>query len=283
MEKKVLNEMFDNLLHIGNKSNYWNPKAKDYIYASVNWIHVINLVKTAEKLAKVKADLEEATKAWKKVLIVATKLQVKDAFVKLAIDTGSSYVSEKWVPGLLTNFKTIKKRIATYLKLLEDSNSWALDVLTKKEKAVKMLELEKLDKSYRWLKELKGLPDIVFVVDGVFETQALKEAKTLGITSYEIINTNWDIDMASDFIVANTNSTKSMDYLAAQFTSSIVKWVRKENSQVIKKMWESDNTPKVTTFTKKVELKTEEKVETPKAKAPKKEKVEVVANEQTEA
>lgn len=269
MEKKVLNEMFENLLHIGNKANYWNPKVREYIYASANGIHVINLVKTLEKLEKVKKDLEEATKAGKKVLIVATKLQVKDAFVKLAIDTGSSYVSEKWVPGLLTNFKTIRRRISTYMKLLEDANSGALDVLTKKEKAVKLLELEKLDKSYKWLKDLKGLPDIVFVVDGIFETQALKEAKRLGITSYEIINTNGDIDMADDFIVANTNSTKAMDYLAAQFTSSIVKWVKRENVSVVKKVEER----KISWDKKfKAPAKTEKKVETqeeaPAKKAP---------------
>jgi len=149
MEKKTLSEMFEANMHIGNKSNYRNPKVKEYRYGASNGVHVINLVKTAEKIETLKAALTAATKEGKKVLIVATKLQVKDAFVKLAIDTGSFYVSEKWVPGLLTNFKTIKKRIATYIKLSEDLGSGALDVLTKKEKAVKMLELEKLDKSFK--------------------------------------------------------------------------------------------------------------------------------------
>ncbi|MCP4524244.1 MAG: 30S ribosomal protein S2, partial [Candidatus Gracilibacteria bacterium] len=137
MSKKILNSMFENLLHIGNKSNYWNPKMKDYIYGSVNGIHVINLVKTAKKIEEVKAELQALHSEGKKVLFVATRLQARDPFAKLAEETGHFYVTEKWVPGLLTNFKTIKKRIATYLQLLKDSEAGTFDVLTKKEKAAK--------------------------------------------------------------------------------------------------------------------------------------------------
>jgi small subunit ribosomal protein S2 len=122
---------------------------REFIYGSVNGIHVINLVKTSEKLAEVKARLTELATSGKKILFVSTKLQSRDAFAKLAEDTGHYYVSEKWVPGLLTNFKTIRKRIMTYQTLLKDSETGALDVLTKKEKATKMLELEKLDKAFK--------------------------------------------------------------------------------------------------------------------------------------
>jgi small subunit ribosomal protein S2 len=145
MDKKILNTMFENLLHIGNKTNYWSPRMKNYIYGSVNGIHVINLTETAKKLEEVK----ELHATGKKILFVATKLQSRDAFVELAKETGHYYVSEKWVPGLLTNFKTIKRRISTYLKLLKDSESGAMDVLTKKEVANKMLELEKLDRAFK--------------------------------------------------------------------------------------------------------------------------------------
>jgi small subunit ribosomal protein S2 len=120
MEKKQLAEMFDNLLHIGNKTNYWNPRMKSYIYGSTNGVHIINLVKTVEQIASVNTQIQKLTSEGKKILFVATKLQARDAFVKLAEDAGHFYVTEKWVPGLLTNFKTIKKRIATYLKLLKD-------------------------------------------------------------------------------------------------------------------------------------------------------------------
>lgn len=148
MEKTTLNSMFDNLLHIGNKTNFWNSKMRPFIYGSVNGIHVINLVKTADKLEEVKAELKELSASGKKVLFVATKIQSRDAFRKLAEETGHYYVVEKWVPGLLTNFKTIRKRINTYLQLATEAANGSFDVLTKKEKATRLLELAKLEKAY---------------------------------------------------------------------------------------------------------------------------------------
>jgi small subunit ribosomal protein S2 len=120
MDKKVINSMFENLLHIGNKSNYWNPKMKNYIYGAVNGIHVLDLTKTYTKLEEVKKQLNTLASEGKKILFVATKIQARDTFSKLAKDTGHYYVTEKWVPGLLTNFKTIKRRISTYLNLSRD-------------------------------------------------------------------------------------------------------------------------------------------------------------------
>ena len=122
---------------------------KNYIYGSVNGIHVINLIKTEKRLEEVKAKLKAMATEGKKILFVATKLQARDSFQRLAEETGHFYVCEKWVPGLLTNFKTFKRRINTYLKLLKDSESGDLDMLTKKEKAAKLLELEKLDRAFK--------------------------------------------------------------------------------------------------------------------------------------
>lgn len=220
MEKEILNSMFDNLLHIGNKTNYWNPRMKSYIYGSVNGVHIINLVKTAEKLEEVKARLAEVSKQGKKVLFVATKLQARDAFIQLAEDTGHFYVAEKWVPGLLTNFKTIKKRIGTYLKLVKDFETSDLEGLTKKEIAGKKVELEKLHAAYRGLKEMKKAPDLIFVVDGIYEAQAIKEANSLKIEVISISNTNGDDLVVSNLIPANTNSVKSIAFLATELKKS---------------------------------------------------------------
>lgn len=235
MEKNTLNLMFDNLLHIGNKTNFWNAKMRPYIYGSVNGIHVINLVKTGEKLEEVKAELKDLAASGKKVLFVATKIQSRDAFRKLAEETGHFYVVEKWVPGLLTNFKTIRKRINTYLQLLQESQNGGFDVLTKKEKASKMLELEKLDKAYAGLKEMKKIPDVIFASDWIYETQALREAEILDITSYAIFNTNGNIDLVSNLIPANTNSPKSFDYIAAELKSAFaaVKGAQKATVQKV--------------------------------------------------
>jgi len=253
MDKKVLNSMFENLLHIWNKTNYWSPKMKDYIYGSVNWVHVINLIKTEVKLNEVKAKLKELATEGKKILFVATKLQARDAFTALAEETGHFYVSEKWVPGLLTNFKTIKRRISTYLKLIRDNETGALDVLTKKEKAAKLLELEKLDRAFRWLKEMKKVPEIVFAVDGIYEKQAVKEANTLNLRVFSIFNTNWDDTIVENLIPSNTNSVKSLEFLAASLKESLawIKVVRKtsnikritDKKPVIKKMESEKKSP----------------------------------------
>ena len=228
MDKKVLNSMFENLLHIGNKTNYWSPKMKSYIYGSVNWIHVFNLVKSANELESLKTQLKELATEGKKILFVATKLQARDAFADLAIETGHYYVTEKWVPGLLTNFKTIKRRISTYIKLSNDSTSWAFDVLTKKEAAAKLLELEKLDRAFKWLKEMKKIPDVIFAVDGTFEGQALKEAQTLNLPAFAILNTNGNPDLVEWFVPANTNSVKSIEFVANEL-KSVLAWIKVVN------------------------------------------------------
>lgn len=272
MTKKLVNEMLGNLLHIGNKSNYWNPKMKRFIYGTVNGIHVINLTKTATKIDEVKAELKELHASGKKILFVATKLQSRDAFVSLANETGHFYVSEKWVPGLLTNFKTIKRRIATYIKLLKDSETGAFDKLTKKEAAAKMLELEKLDKAFKWLKEMKRVPDVLFVVDGIYEQQAVKEAKSLKMKSFAILNTNGDDTMVDNLIPANTNSVKSTEFIANAIKAELA-WVtvKAQTTGRIQKMApkkvSGESKPVVTKKApvKKVE-KTEETVKTEETK-----------------
>lgn len=226
MEKTILNSMFDNLLHIGNKANYWNPKMKSYIYGTVNGIHVINLTITAAKIEEVKAELKELHMSGKKILFVATKLQARDAIAKLASESGHFYVSEKWVPGLLTNFKTIKRRIATYMQLDKDLKGGAFDNLSKKEKASKMLELDKLNKAYAWVKDMKKIPDAVFVIDGIFEEQAISEANSLKILAYAVLNTNGDDTVLKNCIPANTNSVKSIDYIAIALKDALSGKVR---------------------------------------------------------
>lgn len=225
----MLTEMFDNLLHIGNKTNYWNPQMKSYIHGSSNGVHIIDLTQTITQLDDVVKTLAQYKADGKKILFVSTKLQARDAFSKLAIDSGNFYVSEKWVPGLLTNFKTIKRRIATYIQLLRDSQGTGFDMLTKKERAGKMLELEKLDKAFKWVKEMKKTPDVIFVVDSIFEGQAVKEAKSLGLPCFAISNTNGNPYDVTGAIPANTNSVKSLDYLAAAI------WEGMKKAPVIKK------------------------------------------------
>jgi len=249
---------------------------KNYIYGSVNGIHVFNLIKTATELEKAKNAVKKAVSEGKKILFVATKLQARDAFSKLAIETWNFYVTEKWVPGLLTNFKTIRKRISTYLKLLKDSENGSLDILTKKEKSTKLLELEKLDKAFKWLKEMKKIPDIIFVIDGAFEIQALKEANSLKLPSLAVLNTNGDPDRVEAFIPANTNSVKSIDFIASELKSCL-SGIKVVSKSVPRKL--TDKKPAIKPIAtkwvpaEKVETKKTATVKTEEKKAPAKKPV----------
>lgn len=255
----MLTEMFDNLLHIGNKTNYWNPQMKGFIHGSSNGVHIIDLTKTIHQLNAVISDLQDLNANGKKVLFVATKLQARDAFSKLADETGNFYVCEKWVPGLLTNFKTIKRRISTYLKLMRDSEGAGFDMLTKKEKAAKMLELEKLDKAFKGLKLMKKTPDALFVVDGEFESQAVKEAKSLGIPCYTISNTNGNPYTVKEAIPANTNSVKSLDYLASALKEGFKAPAKKATAKTPDTKKDAEQATKKTAAKKAPAKKTEEK------------------------
>lgn len=221
MNKTTLSAMFDNLLHIGNKTTYWNPKMRSSIHGSSNGVHVINLIETTKKLEAAKKIILDHTTEGKSILFVATKLQGRDSFAKLAEETGHHFVTEKWVPGLLTNFKTIKKRIGTYMSLLKDSTNGGFDMLTKKEKAAKMLELEKLDRAFRGLKTMRSLPDMVFIVDGAYEDQVGREATKLGIEVIAMLNTNGDPDLCTHYIPVNTNAVNSLDYIAKELKDSV--------------------------------------------------------------
>lgn len=237
MEKIVLSEMFENLVHIGNRKNYWNPKMKSYIYASINGVHIINLIETLKQIQKAKAEIGEYVKQGKKILFVGTKIQSRDLFKSIAEKTGNFYVCKKWIPGLLTNFKTIKKRIQYYLELERSIEEGKFEWLSKKEKNAKIKEYKKLQSAFEWLKTIQKLPDIVFVSDGVYEKQCLLEAKKLSIRSYAIMNTNGDIDIADVVIPANTNFIRSYECIISQLEEVLIKNIsqthKKESIHII--------------------------------------------------
>lgn len=217
----LIQSMLENAVHIGHKREYWSPKMRNYIYGVQNGVHVFDLYKTAEKLAEVKALLEDLTSKGKSILIVGTKVQTKDLVEALATATGQFYVNTKWVPGLLTNFSTIKKRIAYFNELEGSLTNGMLDGLTKKEVSVKMKELEKLKAAYAGVKDMKRTPDVVLVVDGHYEDLALTEAHTMGVTTIALLGSTGDIDKTDYFVPCNVNSIKALAYMLGEIKTSI--------------------------------------------------------------
>jgi small subunit ribosomal protein S2 len=217
----LVKSMLENAVHIGHKREYWSPKMRDYIYGIQNGIHVFDLYKTAEKLAEVKALIEDLSSRGKTLLFVGTKVQTKDLVEALATATGHFYVSSKWVPGLLTNFATIKKRIGYYNELETSLANGMLEGLTKKEKSVKMKELEKLKMAYIGVKDMKRAPDVVIVIDGHYEDLALTEAQTMGVTTIALLGSTGDIDKTDYFVPCNVNSIKALAFMLGEIKSSI--------------------------------------------------------------
>ncbi len=217
----LIKSMLDNSVHIGHRREFWSPKMRDYIFGIQNGIHVFDLYKTAEKLEEAKAILEDYTSRGKSVLFVGTKIQSKDLVATLAESTGHYYVNSKWVPGLLTNFTTIKKRIASYNELESDAEKGMLDNLTKKEKAMKLKELDKLKTAYQGVKDMRRTPDLIVVVDGFYEELTLTEAKTLKIPTIALLGSTGDIDKATYFVPCNVNSIRSLAFMLGELKGAI--------------------------------------------------------------
>lgn len=217
----LIQSMLDNAVHIGHKREYWSPKMRDYIYGIQNGVHVFDLYKTATKLEEVKAILEDLSSKGKSILFVGTKVQSRDLVEAIATTTGQFYVNSKWVPGLLTNFVTIKKRIAYYNELEQSLANGMLEGLTKKEKAVKLTELDKLKAAYIGVKDMKRTPDLVVVVDGHYEDLALAESAVSGVTSIALLGSTGDIDKATYFVPCNVNSIKAIAWMLGELKGAI--------------------------------------------------------------
>lgn len=217
----LVKSMLENAVHIGHKREFWSPKMRDYLFGIQNGVHVFDLYKTAEKLEEAKKVVEDYTSRGKTVLFVGTKIQTKDLIEALATATGHFYVNSKWVPGLLTNFSTIKKRIGYYAELERDLANGMFDSLTKKEKAVKLKELEKLRVAYAGVKEMRRTPDLLVVVDGHYEDLALTEAKVLGIPTVSLLGSTGDIDKTDYFVPCNVNSIKSLAFVLGEMKGSV--------------------------------------------------------------
>lgn len=276
MSNDLMKGMLDNAVHIGHKREFWSPKMRDYIYGIQNGIHVFDLYKTAAKLEEVKALVKDFSSKGKEIVIVGTKIQASNLVKELAIETNNHYINNTWVPGFLTNFFTIKKRIATYNKLKKDSQTGEFDVLTKKEKAEQLKLLEKLEASYEWVKDLRKVPDMILVVDGHFESLVLKEAAKMGIPAYAILGTTWDIDSCTNFIPANVNSIRSIKFILDELKPSL------EKAKVVRDNNRIDRVESREESKRKFDGKKPQKKDF-KPRAPKTETTEEVKTEETNA
>ena len=209
-------------VHFGHQTRRWNPKMAEYIFAERNGIYIIDLQKTVKKVEDAYQAIANIVKDGGEVLFVGTKKQAQDSIKEEAERCGMYYVNERWLGGMLTNFETIKtriKKLAEIDALIEDGT---MDVLPKKEVAKLMKEKEKLDKNIGGIKEMKKIPDVMFIVDPRKEKIAVQEAHSLNIPIVAIVDTNCDPEEVDYVIPGNDDAIRAVKLIAGRMADAVI-------------------------------------------------------------
>lgn len=218
-------------VHFGHQTRRWNPKMAEYIFTERNGIYIIDLQKTVKKLDEAYNFIKKITEEGKSVLFVGTKKQAQESVKSEAIKSGSYFVNARWLGGMLTNFSTIRKRVArlNQLKAMEEDGTFAL--LPKKEVVKLRLEIEKLEKFLGGVKDMKELPGALFVVDPKKERIAIAEARKLDIPVVAIVDTNCDPDAADYVIPGNDDAIRAVKLICSAMSQAIIEGKEGEISE----------------------------------------------------
>ena len=208
-------------VHFGHQTKRWNPKMKEYIFTSRDDIYIIDLQKTVEKLEEAYAELFKATQNGGKVLFVGTKKQAQEASIEEANRCKGYYVTERWLGGTLTNFKTIKERINRLSEIEEMEKNGTLELLPKKEVSKIRKEYDKLNKILCGIREMNRLPQAVIIVDPRVEINAIKEARKLDIPVFGIVDTNSDPDDVDYVIPGNDDAVRSVKVILGVLANAV--------------------------------------------------------------
>ena len=209
-------------VHFGHQTKRWNPKMKEYIYNSRDDIYIIDLQKTVEKMEEAYAALNKIASEGGKVLYVGTKKQAQDVCKEEAERSGMYYVTERWLGGTLTNFKTIRRRVNRLEEIEKMEADGTFEKLPKKEVVGLKKEYEKLDKNLHGIREMTKLPQAVIIVDSTKEYNAIREARKLGIPVFGLIDTNCDPDMIDYVLPGNDDAVRSIKVVLGALTNAIV-------------------------------------------------------------
>ncbi len=209
-------------VHFGHQTRRWNPKMAEYIYTERNGIYIIDLQKSVGKVDEAYYAIKDVVAEGGKILFVGTKKQAQDSIKSEAERCGMYFVNERWLGGMLTNYKTIQSRIAR-LKLIETmSQDGTFEVLPKKEVIELKKEWEKLEKNLGGIKDMKGIPDAIFVVDPKKERICIQEAHVLGIPLIGIADTNCDPEELDYVIPGNDDAIRAVKLIVAKMADAVI-------------------------------------------------------------
>ena len=261
-----IEELFELGAHFGHRKRFWNPHMEDYIFCEKNNIHIIDLYKTQEKIIEIYETFRQLSSVGNKIMVVGTKRVASSYVADFGQKTGMPYISHRWLGGMLTNWKTIKVPINKLLEYEENKESGQLDTMIKKEAVMLEKEMKKLSLVFDGVKEMKGLPDALFVIDVESEKIAVQEALKMGIPVYGLVDTNSNPNNLTNFVPINDDSSKTIRFVLNLLSEAILEGQDSARKQGLVQKLDGDKGPKVfslNTSTKSVSVKpVEEKKET---------------------
>ncbi|MDP5240509.1 30S ribosomal protein S2 [Uliginosibacterium sp. 31-16] len=218
----TMRQMLEAGVHFGHQTRFWNPKMAPYIFGHRNKIHIVNLEKTLAKYNEAMAFVKKLSANRGNVMFVGTKRQAREILAEEAQRAGMPFVDERWLGGMLTNFKTVKgsiKRLKEMEQMFEDGS---IERLSKKEALLAKRELEKLTKSLGGIKDMSGLPDAIFVIDVGYHKIAITEAKKLGIPVIGVVDTNHSPEGVDYVIPGNDDSSRAIRLYAQGVADAVL-------------------------------------------------------------
>ena len=231
MSNISMKAMLEAGVHFGHQTSRWNPKMSRYIFGERNGVHILDLQKTAKELKKACAYIKEEAKKGSKFLFVGTKKQAQEAIQTEAARVNCPCIHEKWLGGTLTNFQTVRKSVERMAELERWENEGVLKAISKKESSRLTKELNRLQKLLGGIRDMKTLPDVLFVIDPVDTQGAVREAKILGIPVVAVCDTNADPDNIDYPIPGNDDAARSIKLFCAAIADSILEARAEANPQ----------------------------------------------------
>ena len=222
MSVVAMKQLLEAGVHFGHQTRRWNPKMAEYIFTERNGIYIIDLQKTVKKIEEAYAFIREVAENGEDILFVGTKNQAQDSIREEAERVGMHFVNARWLGGMMTNFKTIKKRIDRLYQLQKMEEDGTFSLLPKKEVMKLRGEMEKLEKYLGGIKEMKKLPGALFIVDPKKEKIAICEARKLNIPVVAIVDTNCDPEEVDYPIPGNDDAIRAVKLIASVISNAII-------------------------------------------------------------
>ncbi len=236
----TMREMLEAGVHFGHQTRFWNPKMAPYIFGHRNKIHIINLEKSLPLLQGAAKFAQQLSANRGTILFVGTKRQARDIVAAEAQRAGVPFVNQRWLGGMLTNFKTVKTSIKR-LKDMKAQQEAGLDAMSKKEQLMFVREIEKLEKDIGGIQDMTTLPDAIFVVDVGFHKIAIAEAKKLGIPLIGVVDTNHSPEGIDYVIPGNDDSAKAVELYVRAIADAIVEGRNNAVAEVVKAVGEGSD------------------------------------------